>query len=301
MLAISGPSTESRREMERRFRESLRRQRKLDRGAAIDPLSQAEANARRSTLRQLPGSPYPGRPEDDFSVLEAVDGYAPLRNGLRRIAAKTEEWAGIPMPMEDANLVIEPTYPGAALLSDIGKKPDEPDGERIEPGMIRNRFWSFHRRQTVVVWNDDGKVQWGCEGWGNAVSMLMGALAVSDAWGIEQEKRAIDTLGEMLRHRQFKQYLLTGMFMEKSKRSGVHYLFRRLRPTLAISTATGTTRILAALCLHPIAYYAGSWAGAMCPTDDVLAHLALMRGDEHMFWRRANQHPAHSPLSGIGT
>lgn len=46
--------------------------------------------------------------------------------------------------------------------------------------------------------------------------------------------------------------------------------------------------------------YRNTMCGAMCPTDDVMAHLLLMRGDEHMFWRRANQHPPHSPNSGLG-
>lgn len=40
-------------------------------------------------------------------------------------------------------------------------------------------------------------------------------------------------------------------------------------------------------------------AGAMCPTDDVIAHLSLMRGDEKMFWRRCNQHPAYRPEAGL--
>ena len=57
--------------------------------------------------------------------------------------------------------------------------------------------------------------------------------------------------------------------------------------------------MLCAPCLHPIAYYDGSWAGAMCPTDDVIAHLALMRGDEHMFWRRANQHAPWRREAGV--
>src|SRR3546814_10910453 len=39
-------------------------------------------------------------------------------------------------------------------------------------------------------------------------------------------------------------------------------------------------RWLCALCLHPIGYYENSWAGAMCPTDDVIAHLMLMRRSE---------------------
>jgi hypothetical protein len=51
--------------------------------------------------------------------------------------------------------------------------------------------------------------------------------------------------------------------------------------------------------MHPIAYYHGSWAGAMCPTDDVIAHLSLMRGDEAMFWKRSTQHPAYRPEAGL--
>ena len=43
----------------------------------------------------------------------------------------------------------------------------------------------------------------------------------------------------------------------------------------------------------------GSWAGAMVPTDDVIAHLSLMRGDEHMFWKRCNQHPSWRPEAGL--
>jgi len=105
----------------------------------------------------------------------------------------------------------------------------------------------------------------------------------------------------MLRHRQFKQYLLTGSFLETSERSGVTYVFRKLRPTLALSarSSDGTMKILCGLCMHPIGYYDGTWAGAMCPTDDVVAHLALMRGDEKMFWRRCNQHPSYQPACGI--
>jgi hypothetical protein len=37
----------------------------------------------------------------------------------------------------------------------------------------------------------------------------------------------------------------------------------------------------------------------MCPTDDVIAHLMLMRGDEALLWRKANQHPSWVPESGI--
>jgi hypothetical protein len=132
--------------------------------------------------------------------------------------------------------------------------------------------------------------------------VLLSTLGASDAWGLEQEHNAVQTLGTLIRHRQLKQYLLTGMFLEKSKRSHVSYLFRRLRPTIAISTRNGTAnaKALCALCLHPIAYYDGSWAGAMTPTDDVIAALMLMRGDEHMLWKRANQHPISRKDAGVG-
>ncbi len=126
-------------------------------------------------------------------------------------------------------------------------------------------------------------------------------LRSSVAWSIEGESRALQTLGTLIRHHQFKQYLLTGSFLETSRRSGVTYLFRKLRPTVAIRAdyRTDRTRILCALCLHPIAYYSGSWAGVMTPTDDVLAHLMLCRGDEKMFWRRANQHASWRAAAGL--
>jgi hypothetical protein len=31
----------------------------------------------------------------------------------------------------------------------------------------------------------------------------------------------------------------------------------------------------------------------------VVAHLMLMRGDEHLFWRKANQHPPYQPEAGM--
>ena len=224
---------------------------------------------------------------------------APLRNGLLAIATETREWAGIPMAMEGCQLVIEPTYPKAEALMAIGRKPTTE--EEVDPSFrVRNTFWSWRWRRNVIVWELGGRVYRSIDNESNPASLLLETLNAADAWGIEQERNAIDTLGTLLRHRQFKQYLLTGMFMENSARSGLHYLFRRLRPTLAISDKRGHLRVIAALCMHPIGYYGGSWAGAMCPTDDVIAHLMLMRGDEHLFWRRANQHPVWVPQAGLG-
>lgn len=236
-----------------------------------------------------------------IELLERFDGMAPLRNSIRGLAQARGEWAGIPMPMDSHDLVIEPTYPRAEALMAVKRVLTGEPGDDVSNVKMRNQFWSHRYRCWAFIYEKDGKVTYGLMSRGNAADRLIHTLGASDAWGIEQEKNAVDTLGTLLRHRQFKQYLLTGMFMERSKRSGVHYLFRRLRPTLAI-TERGKARrlkVLCALCLHPIGYYADTWAGSMTPTDDVIAHLMLMRGDEHMFWRRANQHPAWDPNAGI--
>lgn len=276
-------------------------QRSLDEETSLSNLIAGVTRA--SLLRQHPESRLPGPPAADFeparAVLEHFDGMAPLRNAMRKIAASKGEWAGIPMMMKGNPLVVEPSYPKAAeLMAYREAEPAEDPDEYYQGWKVRNHWWSRRRRQTIVIFEKDGKVTFGVHGLHNNFGKILGTLGASDAWGIEQEKNAIDTMGGLLRHRQFKQYLLTGMFMEVSARSGLHYLFRRLRPTLVLSTSTGDARCIAALCLHPIAYYEDSWAGAMCPTDDVLSHLMLMRGDEHMFWKRANQHPPYRPEAG---
>lgn len=218
---------------------------------------------------------------------------------MAEIAGKTAEWAGIPMPLEGERLVIEPSYPWAEALSGIGREPVEDDGWRM-----RNSWYSRQWRCEIILMEKDGRVALGKLPAFHHIGYDLRTLGCSDAWGIEQEGRAVQLLGRMLRHRPFKQYLMTGMFLETSERSGVTYLFRKLKPTIAIApartqAADGGMKILAALCMHPIAHYAESWAGAMCPTDDVIAHLSLMRGDERLFWARSNQHPPYRPEAGL--
>ncbi len=202
------------------------------------------------------------------------------------------------MPLEGQRLVIEPTYPKAKELSAIGNEQEDSDPEDATR-KIRNRFWSQKKGRDIVIVEDTitGKIDWGTVGGVNHFGHDLQTLGCSVAWGIEQERNALDLLGSLVRHHTFKQYLLTGMFLESSERSGVTYVFRKLRPTIAVNAREG--RILAALCMHPIGYYEGSWAGAMTPTDDVISHLILMRGDEHMFWRRCNQHAPWRAEAGL--
>lgn len=234
---------------------------------------------------------------EGFDLLEELDGFALLRNGLRRVAEMRGDWAGIPMPLPGERLIIEPTYPKAAELAAIGRPPrDESDLAGVT---FRNSWWSHSKRAEVYVWEEGGKVMHAVLPPNRRIDMELTTLNCAEAWGIEQEGTAIRLLGQHVKHRQFKQYMLTGQFLERSERSGVVYMFRKLRPTIAMATKGDRVRILCALCMHPIAYYADSWAGAMTPTDDVIAHLMLMRGDEKMFWRRCNQHAPWRPEAGI--
>lgn len=208
------------------------------------------------------------------------------------------------MPLDGERLVIDPSYPWAKVLSEF----KAPNTDEDEGWSLINKWYSRRWRCEILIMKDpDGKIVHGKLPAFHHISYDLGTLGCSVAWGIEQEARAVRLLGTMLRHHQFKAYMLTGMFLETSSRSGTMYLFRRLKPTVALSpgptrnwqSSEDSATVLAALCMHPIAHYAGTWAGAMCPTDDVIAHLTLMRGDEHMFWKRCNQHPPHRPEAGL--
>lgn len=228
-------------------------------------------------------------------AIESLDNFAPMRNRLRALAQIRDEWAGIPIPIEGEELVVEPSYQFAEVFNAAREKGDK----RPEGFTPRNTFYSERRRCDIHVFERDGKVDWGIVPAVHHLDYDIRTLGCSFAWGIEQESRAIRLLGTLVKHTAFKQYMLTGMFLEQSRRTGIFYLFRRLKPTVALRPNGDQMRILCAMCMHPIAHYAASWAGAMCPTDDVIAHLSLMRGDEPMFWRRANQHAAHRPEAGL--
>ena len=227
---------------------------------------------------------------------------------MRRLAAERNEWAGMPLPLTGETLIVEKSYPFAAAFNgDINRVMARGESSiRVcrtedvdETTFLRNSFWSSRWHAEISIWEVGGKIKWGPTSMMHGFRYTLGTLGCSDAWRLETEFTAMAKLRELVSFRAFRQYLLTGTFLETSKRSHVVYMFRRLRPTVAMHSVNEQMKILCALCLHPIAYYSGSWAGAMCPTDDVIAHLMLMRGDEHMFWKRANQHPAYRPEAGL--
>lgn len=222
-----------------------------------------------------------------------LPSYSDIAERLKDLAAERSEWAGIAMPIEDHTLITEPRYPYR-----FPNKPDEtPADERHE---VINRWFSKRLRGYVLVARDvkTGKSFAGLQPW-NGTDMLLGTVSASIVWPIEAEEKAMEKLAGLLPEHQYRYYLLAGAIIETSKRSGIIYIFRKLRPTIAIKAWKGTMAVLGTLCLHPIGYYAETWAGVMVPTDDVIAHLLLMRGDEHHYWKQANQHAAWHPQSGI--
>lgn len=231
-----------------------------------------------------------------------------FKRGAQLAALRDGEWGGVPIPVRGLPLVIEPRYPHQGLNGfSFGGNTftgGSDDSECDDTTIVRNTFVCQRRHCEVFVCQDtpDGPVyhlklpvkrKSGLDRW-------IGTLGASDAWDVPAECRALETLKSLVSDTAFHRYFLTGTFLETSKRSGVTYLFRKLRPTVAIGGRSGDmARILTTLCLHPIGYYEGTWAGVMCPTDDVIAHLLMMRGDEHLFWRKANHHDPDTEGAGI--
>lgn len=185
-----------------------------------------------------------------------------------------ESWAGFPLPMPGCSMTIHPRFRFAKLLEQ--KFPDSDEKETPEENVADD-----HKKPATP--------------WGRRVAMALELVPISRAWSVAAELRAHRKLRRHVSPVQFADYLLTGSFLESSPRSHVIYFFRKLRPTVAIKNGC----ILAALCSHPIGFYAGTWAGAMVPTDDVISHLLLMRGDEHRFWRISNQHAPWDVEAGL--
>ena len=216
---------------------------------------------------------------------------------MDKLSQHVNEWCGLPIQIQGETLILEPRHPAAKVYQSFAPKPED-EGEKII-----NTFYSHRDRCDVVIWEErDGKRDWGRIPALNHISHDLSTVGCSAAWSLEAELKAQKTLKKLVKPHIWEMYMLTGMFLETSARSGVTYIFRRLKPTVALrpgKTENSSMRILCCLCLHPIGYYAESWAGAMVPTDDVMAHLLLMRGDEKMFWKRANQIAPHRPNAGL--
>lgn len=220
--------------------------------------------------------------------------YHDVAKKLRAISKERSEWAGLPMLSGDDNseLVLEPRFP-----YQFKRTSKESDGEYT---VVNEWYSDRYRGMAGIARRSDGKL---CSFVrpNNQASKVLATLGVSHVWLPEAEAKANEKLAQMIAPHMMNYYRMVGCILETSKRSGVTYMFRKLRPTLAIRPNKNGTdmRVLCALCLHPIGYYSGTWAGVMVPTDDVIAHLVMMRGSEEKFWAHANQHCPTRPESGL--
>jgi hypothetical protein len=227
------------------------------------------------------------------------------------------EWQGVPVPVPELRLQLCAGHPLAAKVAEAERilYPPEPSARACHDDegreVLVNQWFSRARNVRVYLLRDlaTGRTKAVTEPVSPGHSMVrlrfaLRTLGAAAAWTLDAEAKALDKLAGLLSEHQIRQYLLTGSFLETSRRSRVTYLFRRLRPTVALTPRhpdprVDSMRCLAVLCLHPVGFYQDTWAGCLTPTDDVIAHLLLVRGDEPGFWRQANQHPAWTPEAGL--
>lgn len=238
------------------------------------------------------------------------------REWIDALSDHVGEWQGIPVPLgEDNPIVLAEGHPLRGFYAELRQANTTDveimvaDGDVPDDEEIVNTWFCRRRNVRVYVAHSRGRyyaltMPVSPDRSMDRLTMWLQTMGAADAWDLKAEHAARDTLRAMLTDRQWMHYDLTGSFFETSPRSRVTYVFRRLRPTIAMSPRgkngrEDVMRCLAVLCLHPIGYYAKSWAGCMVPSDDVIAHLSWMRGDEAGFWRQANQHDLASPEAGL--
>lgn len=220
-----------------------------------------------------------------------------------------QDWSGLPMPVAGLSLVLEPRYKHKNLENFRWKEHYDENGVRHvfeeetpspPSGFTKvNSWWNSRYQLTILVLHDKrGRARFSIS-LEDKLAFTIRTMEAAAVWPLEAEQKAQKKLAGLIPEDQFELYLLTGHFAEISKRSQVTYLFRKGRPTIALRQYEEGSNVLCALCLHPIGYYGETWAGVMCPTDEVVAHLLMMRGSEEKFWANANQHPLDRPAAGL--
>lgn len=214
---------------------------------------------------------------------------------MAMMADQANEWCGLPTPIDGQRLIVEPSHPASAVYAAM-VAPEVDDGRKV----VNIWYSRKYKSDICMVRKPTGELTWGIIPGAHHAGKAIATMGCSVAWSIEAEAKAMEMLAGLIPGHLFKMYFMTGMFLQTSARSGVTYVFRRLRPTIAMRPdGEGDMKILCTLCLHPIGYFQDTWAGSLCPTDDVIAHLLLMKGDEHLYWKRANQIPPHRPEAGL--
>lgn len=172
-------------------------------------------------------------------------------------------------------------------------------GKRGSGGYWKQRNYFFSERLNAYVYiqqhSDTGKLRHSIhpikQDDNFKFDMYLNTSKAATVHLMQAETKAMMKLREHVTEAQFLSYYNAGHFVEKSKRSQLTYIFRRMRPTLVYREGKNKVKqFIAGLCLHAQGYYGVSWAGTLPPTDDVITHLMFMRADEKDYWRKATQH-----------
>jgi hypothetical protein len=184
------------------------------------------------------------------------------RKFFDELSERVEDWQGIPIPLPDLPVVLNDRHPlreffrdydGTELQIHVGG----PSVDAEEPERIVNHWFSRKENATIFVYHKGGKAFAAKEFCSpdqsmNRLDLWLTTIGASDAWDLDAEYKAREKLKGMLTERQWRQYDLTGSFLESSKRSGLMYVFRRLRPTIALSLGTGYIRPPRVQCLDAL-------------------------------------------------
>ncbi len=236
--------------------------------------------------------------------------YAEVSRHFAEASVAKQDWSGMPVPVVGLNLILEPRYKHKGLEEFRWKECYDENGVRHEIAEEEqplqttefkkvNSWWSSRHQLTFIVFHDkQGRPRLSIST-EDRLAFTIRTLEAAAVWPVEAEKKAQEKLATLIDRNLFEVYQLTGHFTETSGRSKVTYIFRRGRPTIALREHEQGSIPLCALCLHPIGYYGETWAGVMCPTDEVIAHLLMMRGSEEKFWANANQHPVDRAAAGV--
>ena len=216
---------------------------------------------------------------------------------INRLAVRRGEYAGAAIPMKGHTMIVANDRLLLSRLTQIlnRKRPDPEDR-----WTVKNR-WQRTTAYATVIWEKDGVRETTVSNfWTERLGLLSASISARRAVLPEAELNAMTRLFDYLDVDAKRDYILSGVIPEIG-RSGTTYFLRKGLPTLAFLPNRGDVdhRTAVVLCTHPLGYYTATHTGLMPPSDEVLAHLLMIRADEHYFWRKANQLPITDPRAAV--
>lgn len=233
---------------------------------------------------------------------------------INRIAEEHGFLSGVPVPMVGTGDAPDLVMARGVPLSEIfhmnqahrrhQRETEMQEELTLQRVPVRNSWHQLGDQTVCVIDTDRGPMAWPRFDAGSRLRKLVHGIEVRHhaRQKADAELKAMASLRSRISESQFDSYVLSGAFPERSTRSDIWYYFRKGLPTIAVTfhgKYKNSGRVLCTLCLHPMGYYAGTHVGLMVPTDEVIAHLLMMRADERKFWAKSGQWCASDTRSGI--